>query len=383
MNTPVVKDPSHPDFPHGTPRGYRYGCKAGAPCPNTDQPCAEAHAERLREHRARVKKGPPPGEGRLLVKVQGRITSALRKVTIQDLSERSGLPVEQIEWVRGLRGQMRLEEETAAPLDHAWAWFLFGEDVSRPGFPHGSGYGRGCRCSKCSRSASKARTLSKAGYKGPDALVSDPRIGAHLARLVEAAGTVTALQQIIKLAHESIEALLEDPAARVKMRTARDLAEWTPARVRAMRTDTMLTSSAHAHRLMGMMLALGYPRAWQFEAAGLSGHHRRLDRTETVQVATDRAIRALAARIGDTPATTEDHGIPAMEIKRSKTRARREGFYPPMFYDEDGRLHYRAIPDHPWSKVDTRFAEKLDLAQALLTAYRREESFRAVCLRFG
>lgn len=48
----VVKDPTHPDFPHGTPRGYTRGCHDTKACPATPS-CATQRARALKRNAVR------------------------------------------------------------------------------------------------------------------------------------------------------------------------------------------------------------------------------------------------------------------------------------------------------------------------------------------
>lgn len=127
--------------------------------------------------------------------------------------------------------------------------------------------------------------------------------------------------------------------------------------------------------MIGKMQALGYPVAWQGQRMPDGARYGTLQKLRSevrtgqkqhVGRTTALAVMALARRIGDTPADPHRDGIREKDIKRAKTLASQDGFYPPAFYDEDGTLDWRAIPDHPWTIADEKCHDHIDNLRFIL-----------------
>jgi hypothetical protein len=110
---------------------------------------------------------------------------------------------------------------------------------------------------------------------------------------------------------------------------------------------------------VGTLQAQGYGMPWQEEASGIARYVlelavRRARRGEIQHVSEDmtRRLVALHARYADTPATPENTGREAKQIKRVRSLARASGWHPAAAYDENRELDWRAIPDHPWVITD-------------------------------
>lgn len=58
--TPVVRDPSHADFPHGTSAGRLRGCTKDYPCPGKPVTCTEARNRKLKQQRLARETGQSP-----------------------------------------------------------------------------------------------------------------------------------------------------------------------------------------------------------------------------------------------------------------------------------------------------------------------------------
>ncbi|MEQ7008412.1 hypothetical protein ABN028_19760 [Actinopolymorpha sp. B17G11] len=112
------KDPSHPDFPHGTDRGYWRGCKAGSPCPTTPT-CANAHARAVKKAKWRAAGILPPSAASR-VDAQSARDHIARLLTYKGASEEAiaraaGLPSVTLNQIRN-RGAKKLWRRTSEAI---------------------------------------------------------------------------------------------------------------------------------------------------------------------------------------------------------------------------------------------------------------------------
>lgn len=355
----MPKQPSDPDFPHGKSTGYRNGCRGDYPCPATPT-CAEA---KRAENAARPRTTVPADERDWpqTIHVQRRLAETIEKVGIDALPDRTGLTLTEIGKVQRRR-KKRIDPELAEPLDHAWSFFTRGVDTLAPDFKHGkrTSYGRySCRCRACRTGAVRAQARTRAGIKSDHALTEVPGLAAHVRSLIAVAGPTPAA----RAAGVAVSVIRgAEKGARVRVGVARRLARTSPADVA--RTARFLPA-ARVNQRVRSMWALGYPLRW------IAAQHEdltepildRLARSPWVYVEVAAAIDAVADQVGDTQAGPEQ-GIDPLTAQRTRTHARNNGYYPPMFYDANGTLNPRAIPGHPWSETDDRCARALALARA-------------------
>lgn len=371
---PVPKDPAHPDFPHGESRGYNYGCRATYPCP-ADTTCSQAHAAQLSAYRQRIKKN-NEGNNRRFVGVRDRLHETLAALPLPVVAERTGLPVEQISGIADadLRtAPTQIPEEVAAPLDALWALQVHGIDVTAPRFEHGRvGFRNKCRCATCRNGARRRRLMSAAKIVQPGTVIYDPTFHDHVAALV-AAGNANQIDALTGIDKSAIRKFLADPARGMRKRNYDKLRALTPDKVARARADRVLVDGARSYQVMRTLAALGYPRTWLLEQVGLTGRTPGANGREVYR-STERALEALARRIGDTPATPENTGYPAQAITLTASRARRAGFYPPAFYDDDGNLAVSALPDHPWTELEARAGDLIQAAKMCANGHTQGEA---------
>lgn len=259
-------------------------------------------------------------------------------------------------------------------------------DPNHPDFPHGKavGFHRGCPCDPCS--LARYRQHKAAGVRRarvgiiksarPETMT---RVREHIAYLRrEAAASADALDRAAGLARNTTHNLMSRPDRGLTVDNAHKVLALTPEHVRA---HAAVADRGEVRRVIYSLSALGYPMAWQSKQVG---HHLRhvlaRGRSDTVARSIADAVNALAARVGDTPADPDRDGLTRSGIGKAKTTARQKGYYPPIYYNEDGTLDYRAIPDHPWSKNDDHAHAKITLLRLYLDRHRDLSNTQIACL---
>lgn len=175
---------------------------------------------------------------------------------------------------------------------------------------------------------------------------------------------------------ESTVTLLRAPGHRPSPRTAAAVLGVTPTALAAARG---LAPADRAVHLVRTMQAAGWSVAWQGRQLGsdflpnmLVRHARGAQRW--VHATRLAAVEALASQVGDREATPGD-GVTTRSIGHAKACARRDGWYPPGCYRDDGTLDPRAVPvardsrgrvvsGHGWVLADEEAALTLDVLRA-------------------
>jgi hypothetical protein len=239
-------------------------------------------------------------------------------------------------------------------------------DVNDPRFPHGTptGYSRGCPKECCLRARRRREKQLQIGVVEPTSQTAPAadieKARKHVTLLVETLDvSLGAIARGVDLGESVVQGLMR----------GRNVGPETVRKILSA-TATNVTSASHVVPIeqvllmVGQMQALGYSVAWQDRASGLNGIIRSFmsmhaaGKQSTVDHRTAKAVKALHARVGDRPATPED-GTAKFSITLSKRLAASRGFYPPVFYDEDGTLDWRAIPDHPWTIIEEQCHEHI------------------------
>src|SRR4051812_18621138 len=130
MPTRLTASIDSPNFPHGTGTGYSAGCRKRLyDCPASPT-CTEVHNARHAAYRAR-RAGRPVTDGRVTVNVRARNRKLEETTPRAVVAEYLGTTVEAItEWL-ALDLPVRTEDHMAAELDRAWAWFVYGNDLTQ------------------------------------------------------------------------------------------------------------------------------------------------------------------------------------------------------------------------------------------------------------
>jgi hypothetical protein len=243
-------------------------------------------------------------------------------------------------------------------------------DPNHPDFPHGTpkGFTRGCGCGPCdtaekrrrkNRRVAIARGARKGGYVTAE---EQARVTAHVKSLLAAVPTATM--------HNVLEAADLAPGAQRAIRGEKHMAISTARKCMAVTTAKLAAHCRFAtheqlNHLVRTMQALGYPMSWQEAQAGVD-LSTTLAKKAATPIGKYEKLVALSRRVGDVPATPESTGISQRGITRAKHEASSRGFYPPMCYDENGALDYRAIPEHPWSKADEKAHRRIALVRTIV-----------------
>lgn len=356
-----------PTFPHGRPGGYTAGCRTDATCPTTPT-CAQVRRED-RERKKGKRHEASAGQSQT-VRVQKRLEETIAQVGLDPILARTGLTAAAVETVRAWP-YLTMFDADAEPLDECWTFFVKGHDNTAPDFPyHGTvtGYSSHyCRCRDCragSRRFDKQRALGIITDHTP---VVTPGLAEHLRRLLRH-GSTYAIAECAGITPNSV--YLARDGRPLRAYVARALLAVTPEQVARV---TPRVPSTRAHHQLRTMWALGYAFPWQAARLGSRADHlRRLKPDAQVTAELAAAVDALAREVGDTPAGPE-HGIDPRRASRTRSEARRAGWYPPAYYDEDGSLDRRSIPDHPWARLDARCDTDLNVALALTTGRSQVE----------
>jgi len=254
-------------------------------------------------------------------------------------------------------------------------------DVNDPAFPHGQpvGYSRGCNrecCMAAERRRDKERELERLrGIAAPNRTVPARMALAakrHIDDLIE--NHHASANAIARHLGIGSGAILRTQSGKSPTRTVYDaIMSVKPGQVqRADRVDAATTVL-----LSGQMQALGYPMSWQGEQCGVGGKTLivilgkvRRGQQKWVEPRTADAIADLATRVAGRVANPLRDGIEPRDVNRAKSVAKRNGYYPPAAYNEDGTLDWRAIPDHPWTVINEACHEHIE---RLEVAIRNEE----------
>ena len=362
-----------PAFPHGKNVGYQKGCRKTYPCPATPT-CTETHAAVQADYwrRRRDTGDHLTGTGRIARNVYARYLETREVASVAQIADFLGVRRDTVtERAKSLlRNGVRTRSNGAAELDRAWAWFVKGSDltaIEKHGTTHA--YNRYyCRCESCSEAMMTSRKRWEAGITVPEYRMHvDPRVSTHVRDLIAAAGSIGQLATITGYHHEGLTRIAKDPQRPVRADVRARLMSFDARMITQALSPSHNQDSARTLLLVGQMRALGYPVWWQNEKAGLPKGRRPYTKGRAVHVAAARAIADLHKRVGDRHADAERDGIEQRIIKRTKTLARRDGYYPPAYYDDDGTLDYRSIPDHPWRSLDARAERAVETAYLLAT----------------
>lgn len=243
-------------------------------------------------------------------------------------------------------------------------------DPKHPDFPHGEPKGRerGCGCTPCRTAKAKQKKRAKllhARYGNIKHVTPErqAQVVRHIDRLLEAVpgASRTAVCRAAGVSHCVLKGL--DGARNIAPASAKALLDLTPddvAKVVGMRPKQ---ESVHFARTMQ---ALGYPLLWQSRQTGVSMIDLVRDHRAYTTIGKAKKIEELARRVGDVPATPESTGTTQRAITKAKSTAQRNGFYPPMCYDENGVLDWRAIPGHRWANADEKAHRRIALLRAYL-----------------
>lgn len=121
--------------------------------------------------------------------------------------------------------------------------------------------------------------------------------------------------------------------------------------------------SAVCRQMVGSLMALGYPRLWITRELGFVHGSATRFITPTVTRASYEAVKALYDRIGDTPGPDP----------RARVFARKAGWWPPAYYDEDGTLAVDALPA-PVSPEEEAAERVLDVLRLALAGASRQDT---------
>lgn len=354
-------DLNDPAFPHGRDYGYVKGCRKTYPCPATPT-CNDAHSDARRASRARAKADKAAGadiDGLLRFHVLRRLGQTLAAVDRDQLLDHIGWDAARLDaLLAGNTG--RIPWDDSEPLDAAWALFARGVDTTKRKHGTQTSYTHWCRCRRCVKAATRASKRASAGMVTANCQVREPETIAAVRekanRLLDlaprnyAADAVGIAPQTLAKATEGH--MTYATAAKIKAFRLADLAVRESGYVP--NTETQHIIRTHA--------ALGYPITWQSnQAAGNNSLASRIIKAPTgepMYAGTAQAFRDLAARLGGQVATPRP-GLSQQGINYVLGVAARSGWYPPEAYDENRQLILRALPDHPWSKLDESAAKKV------------------------
>ena len=251
-------------------------------------------------------------------------------------------------------------------------------DTSDPRFPHATARGaqRGCGCDPCLDAQRRANKLSKLrAHRGIPQYAPEPmfdRACEKVARLLtEPGASCASISRAAGVSRSTIVRLRDrnGPVLRTRALAVLNAPETIAEHSNMVPGDKFLL-------MVGQLRALGYPMRWMDEQTGhgsgttstMFGSVRRGTYTCVSRSYYDD-LRALADRIGDTPATPEVVGTNAAAVTATRRYAALDGYYPPVFYDEDGNVDHSSIPDHPITvanvAADDALTKALDYLRAL------------------
>lgn len=363
------RDLSDPAFPHGTNRGYVYGCRrtTSPTCP-AKETCSQVHAAEQR--RWRTAHGSHVGQAKTVFVVR-RIEETIAAVGRDALCTHLGITPAAV--TRALNTKtINMARARAEPFDQAWALLVKGVDVAEVGFPHGEarGYSAFCRCTPCTTAASRAQVRRATGRKIAGSIITDARalraVRAHVTEL-RAHGQPAQIARAAGISHYSVTRALASDTQAMRLKILAALMATTAEQVEAQIAEGDYISAAETHWMLQTLRAQGYAWAWLSQAVESSEKHlRRINPAGKVTVAFARQVAATHATYGDVAATPTATGQSEWTIALAMRRARAAGWYPPSAYDENKNLIDRALPDHPWSVQDEFAAQRLSYVGYLI-----------------
>jgi hypothetical protein len=378
---------SDPSFPHGTKTGYNKGCRKTFPCPATPT-CNDASNAQNRAYRRKA--AGRAVEGRLTTYVVKRLNATIAAVGVDALADEVHMSPRRLRNIASGRDPVtknaRIPEPLAAKLDRAWTLLAHGITPEQlAARPHGTAttyINYWCRCLPCTEAATVCRKRSRLGIVAADQTLvpmTEPLL-ARLEALIEAAGSRHLFCKVTGLAPTQVGKMRKIDA-QLRGSTVRILTEWTPATMReaAEREADCYVPAARTYWLMGTLAAMGYPIIWQHRQAGLWA--RRRNRADGVILrSTEQALESLHKRFSGEFARPGKHGLTKGGIAHAKTYAAKNGFHPPFAYDDDMNLIERAIPGHPWAKMDELCAAKIMALHHMSTGMTTKAAAREVGL---
>ena len=365
---------------HGTHAGYLAGCKAseGAVCPATPT-CNEDHSRVCTSYKQA--KNEYPGQAKTLF-VLRRLNETIKVAGRDAVLEHTGLMPRALDHYLAWDGRT-MPNDTAEILDHAWSFLVHGSDTRAPDFPHGTGNGysrRYCRCAPCRNTARIAAKRTTAGVKTSGSRITETeakQVRRHVETLIKQGGTRHQIGRAANMSRCPVEAALE--GKRIRYSHAQRLMKVTYRDLVTAEADGAIVDAEETVHYVRTMWALGYPLIWQAEQIGAAKQDMsKLGKQGGyVTVGRAKAIKALAERIGDTPADPS-MGILGPSITAARNSARRAGWLPPSAYDADGTVNVRGIPGHGAAELDTVSEHKMQLLYLLSQGDAQNEATRKV-----
>lgn len=301
MPRPVtITDPADPEFPHGTPRGFRNGCHE--PC--CHEPFRD-HVNRLvRERHRRAK-------DQLIDQARTHLAKLLDggRYTCNDVAAATGLASRSVQQVK--------DRSIKSPQDHTLRAIL----------------------------AATPTQVARAVERGNRVPVDSTQTLAILDRYHDAEGwSYRAIAQATGLNCETIRDIHTDRRPRVQAATARALRTVTDARLRA-----RARKSAHnpipvrrTRQQTRSLRALGYPLRWQADQLGYR-HKLPIRPGGWVYPSLEMKIDALYRRLDGVWADPDRDGLTPDAITRARLAAAKEDAHPPAAYTDDGYLIPEAV----------------------------------------
>lgn len=243
-------------------------------------------------------------------------------------------------------------------------------DPKHPDFPHhGTENGRryGCTCDDCVTAAYRAGKVRRGHLMLGIRRRADPelrrRCRQHVTDLMamHPGHTIDAINRAAGLPETLLRQFMKGVTDGIFIESAKAILAVTPDRI-----QPSCHPADDARLLIGQMQALGYSMRWQKEQTGIDVPKVWATPYPTVRAYVFEGIKALHARVGDRQADAARDGLRPTAITQAKTYARRNGYYPPAFYDDDGTLDHRAIPEHPWSINDEKAHFGIEMLRAVV-----------------
>lgn len=263
-------------------------------------------------------------------------------------------------------------------------------DPRDPAFPHGTPAGRqrGCTtdcpatptCTEARARQMKHNALMRDRGQGGYIDATDALRHANWLREQVHAATFRSIEQIAGISNSTF----------TRMQSTRRASRTTVNRILAVTPEALAEHLDRHHtddllHMIRTMQAAGFPVTWQAQRAGTENLPNWLAHDRVRAFAPGylyRPIRALFDSLDGRLADPALDGISPRAVAHAKSCGARAGYYPAGYYDEDGNLNPRFIPDHPWTLLDELCGQALEVAYDL-TRVREGYSLKAVSETHG
>jgi transcriptional regulator with XRE-family HTH domain len=232
------------------------------------------------------------------------------------------------------------------------------------------------------------RRRKNIAYGRHEGLVSNKNVANHVTVLRASGWTVREIANQARVSHNTVNRAALGTAGKIRAESARRILEVHPNRRPDPTLGGQLVDSTGTRRRLQALVTMGYPGAELLRMIGANeAYVTRMMTFPLVTVTTRDRVRELYDDLWDTPPVPTDQHH-AYQIRRARKRALRNGWVPPLAWDDDAIDDPDATPDFdcvvvPIAQSNTRLSQDVvDAAvygdRPSMTPVERREAVRVL-----